>query len=142
MVVGRARPGVLLVTAGEVVAARFIDLGMRCSRALPRRVVRRAGPWRFLRPAQFGPEFAPRGGCRRESGGIRQPSWLVTHSAAFAAALALSNGLDARRAVLLAPSANPDSYTAQFAAVLAWTIRSWRRWAAGWSAGSASPGPQ
>lgn len=49
----------------------------------------------------------------------REPAAVVGHSlGGFAAALALARGLPAQRAVFIAPSAEIDSYTRQFAALL------------------------
>src|SRR2546422_11558116 len=46
-------------------------------------------------------------------------SAVVGHSlGGFAAALAIEGGLAARRAVFIAPSANPNTYSAQFASLL------------------------
>jgi pimeloyl-ACP methyl ester carboxylesterase len=64
-----------------------------------------------------GPEFARAAIAVAKA--VGSVSVVVGHSlGGFAAALALDGGLAARRAVFIAPSANADSYSAQFAALL------------------------
>ena len=115
---GERGPGVLLVHGWGSRGARFIDLG---NALLTRgyRVVTFDAPGHGASSGRLssGPEFARAAVAVAKA--VGSVSLVVGHSlGGFAAALALSNGLVARRAVLLAPSANPDSYTAQFAAVL------------------------
>src|SRR6266850_1191369 len=115
---GERGPGVLLVHGWGSRGARFIDLG---NALLTRgyRVVTFDAPGHGASSGRLssGPEFARAAVAVAKA--VGSVSLVVGHSlGGFAAALALSSGLVARRAVLLAPSANPDSYTAQFAAVL------------------------
>ena len=64
-----------------------------------------------------GPEFAR--AAIAVATAVGPVSAVVGHSlGGFAAALALDSGLPARRAVFIAPSANADSYSEQFASLL------------------------
>src|SRR5206468_292891 len=66
-----------------------------------------------------GPEFARAARAVANAAGGEPVSYIVGHSlGGFASALAMGRGLAVRRAVFLAPSANANSYSAQFAALL------------------------
>jgi len=82
-----------------------------------RRDVRCARTRGIAGSAQLGPEFAR--AAIAVAAAVGPVSAVVGHSlGGFAAALAMDRGLAARRAVLISPSANANSYSAQFAALL------------------------
>jgi len=115
---GEHGPGVLLVHGWGSRGARFVDLGGALL-ATGHRVVTFDAPGHGASSGRLssGPEFAR--ATIAVSKAVGSVSVVVGHSlGGFAAALALGSGLGARRAVFLAPSANADSYSAQFAALL------------------------
>lgn len=115
---GDRGPGVLLVHGWGSRGARFIDLG-NALLASGYRVVTFDAPGHGASSGRLssGPEFAR--AAVAVSKAVGSVSFVVGHSlGGFAAALALKGGLVARRAVLIAPSASPESYTNQFAALL------------------------
>jgi pimeloyl-ACP methyl ester carboxylesterase len=115
---GERGPGVLLAHGWGSRGARFVDLGGALT-ATGHRVVTFDAPGHGASSGRLssGPEFAR--AAIAVSKAVGSVSMVVGHSlGGFAAALALDGGLAARRAVFIAPSANADSYSAQFAAVL------------------------
>ena len=115
---GERGPGVLLVHGWGSRGARFVDLGgVLLSSGY--RVVTFDAPGHGASSGRLssGPEFAR--AAVAVANGVGGVSAVVGHSlGGFAAALAIQDGLPARRAVFIAPSANANSYTAQFASVL------------------------
>jgi pimeloyl-ACP methyl ester carboxylesterase len=115
---GERGPGVLLVHGWGSRGARFVDLG-NALLSSGYRVVTFDGPGHGASSGRLssGPEFARAAGTVASAvGGV---SAVVGHSlGGFAAALAIRVGLRARRAVFISPSANVNSYSAQFASLL------------------------
>lgn len=115
---GDRGPGVLLVHGWGSRGARFVDLG-GALHSSGFRVVTFDAPGHGASSGRLssGPEFARSAiGVAAAVGSI---SAVVGHSlGGFAAALAIEGGLPVRRATFIAPSANADSYSAQFAALL------------------------
>src|SRR3979411_281640 len=98
--------------------ARFVDLGGALL-ASGFRVVTFDAPGHGASSGRLssGPEFAK--AALAVATAVGPVSAVVGHSlGGFAAALAIESGLAARRAVFIAPSANPNSYSAQFASLL------------------------
>ncbi len=120
---GSGGAGVLLVHGWGSRGARFIDLG---NTLLGRgyRVVTFDAPGHGESTGRLssGPEFARAALAVASAAG--PVSYVVGHSlGGFAAALAMGGrggrgGLDVRRAVFISPSANANSYSAQFQALL------------------------
>lgn len=115
---GERGPGVLLVHGWGSRGARFVELGgVLLSSGY--RVVTFDAPGHGASSGRLssGPEFAR--AAVAVANGVGGVSVVVGHSlGGFAAALAIKGGLAARRAVFIAPSANVNSYSAQFASVL------------------------
>jgi pimeloyl-ACP methyl ester carboxylesterase len=110
--------GVLLVHGWGSRGARFVDLG-NALLTQGYRVVTFDAPGHGASAGRLssGPEFAR--AAQAVVNAVGPVSYIVGHSlGGFASALAMGRGLAVRRAVFLAPSANPNSYSAQFAAVL------------------------
>ena len=115
---GERGPGVLLVHGWGSRGARFVDLGGALL-ASGFRVLTFDAPGHGASSGRLssGPEFAR--AALAVASAVGPISAVVGHSVGgFAAALAIEGGLPARRAVFIAPSANVDSYSAQFAALL------------------------
>ena len=115
---GDKGPGVLLVHGWGSRGARFVDLGNALLTA-GYRVVTFDAPGHGASAGRLssGPEFAR--AAQAVVNAVGPVSHVVGHSlGGFASALAMGQGLAVRRAVFLAPSANANSYSAQFAAVL------------------------
>jgi pimeloyl-ACP methyl ester carboxylesterase len=115
---GERGPGVLAVHGWGSRGARFVDLGGALL-ASGFRVVTFDAPGHGASSGRLssGPEFAK--AALAVATAVGPVSAVVGHSlGGFAAALAIESGLAARRAVFIAPSANPNSYSAQFASVL------------------------
>ena len=115
---GERGPGVLLVHGWGSRGARFVDLGGALL-ASGHRIVTFDAPGHGASPGRLssGPEFAR--AALAVAAAVGPVSAVVGHSlGGFAAALAIDGGLAARRAVLISPSANVNSYSAQFAALL------------------------
>lgn len=115
---GERGPGVLLVHGWGSRGARFVDLGGALL-ASGFRVVTFDAPGHGASSGRLssGPEFAR--AATAVASAVGPVSAVVGHSlGGFAAALAIESGLPARRAVFIAPSANADSYSTQFAALL------------------------
>ena len=115
---GDKGPGVLLVHGWGSRGARFVDLGNALLTA-GYRVVTFDAPGHGASAGRLssGPEFAR--AAQAVVNAVGPVSHVVGHSlGGFACALAMGQGLAVRRAVFLAPSANANSYSAQFAAVL------------------------
>ncbi len=115
---GARGPGVLLVHGWGSRGARFVDLGGALL-ASGFRVVTFDAPGHGASSGRLssGPEFAR--ATLAVATAVGPVSAVVGHSlGGFAAALAIERGLAARRAVFIAPSANTNTYTAQFASLL------------------------
>jgi len=115
---GERGPGVLLVHGWGSRGARFVDLGGALL-ASGFRVVTFDAPGHGASSGRLssGPEFAR--ATLAVAAAVGPVSAVVGHSlGGFAAALAIERGLAARRAVFIAPSANANTYTAQFASLL------------------------
>src|ERR671931_767173 len=115
---GERGPGVLLVHGWGSRGARFVDLGGALL-ASGFRVVTFDAPGHGASSGRLssGPEFAR--AALAVASAVGPVSAVVGHSlGGFASALALERGLAARRAVFIAPSANANSNSAQFASVL------------------------
>jgi len=115
---GERGPGVLLVHGWGSRGARFVDLG-NALRTEGYRVVTFDAPGHGASAGRLssGPEFAR--ATQAVVNAVAPVSHVVGHSlGGFASALAMGRGLAVRRAVFLAPSANANSYSAQFAALL------------------------
>src|SRR5881628_189698 len=115
---GERGPGVLLVHGWGSRGARFVDLG-NALLTQGYRVVTFDAPGHGASAGRLssGPEFAR--AAQAVVNAVGPVSHVVGHSlGGFASALAMGQGLAVRRAVFLAPSANANSYSAQFAAVL------------------------
>jgi len=115
---GERGPGVLLMHGWGSRGARFVDLGGALL-ANGHRVVTFDAPGHGASRGRLssGPEFAR--AAIAVAAAVGPVSAVVGHSlGGFAAALAMDQGLVARRAVLIAPSANVNSYSAQFATLL------------------------
>jgi len=115
---GERGPGVLLVHGWGSRGARFVDLG-NALLAEGYRVMTFDAPGHGASAGRLssGPEFAR--AAHAVVNAVGPVSAIVGHSlGGFASALAMGRGLAVRRAVFLAPSANANSYSAQFAALL------------------------
>jgi pimeloyl-ACP methyl ester carboxylesterase len=115
---GARGPGVLIIHGWGSRGARFVDLGGALL-ASGFRVVTFDAPGHGASSGRLssGPEFAR--AAMAVATAIGPVSAVVGHSlGGFAAALAIDGGLATRRAVFIAPSANADSYSTQFAALL------------------------
>lgn len=115
---GDRGPGVLLVHGWGSRGARFVDLG-NALLTEGYRVVTFDAPGHGVSAGRLssGPEFAR--AAHAVVNAVGPVGDIVGHSlGGFAAALAMGRGLAVRRAVFLAPSANANSYSAQFAALL------------------------
>src|SRR6267378_677228 len=100
------------------VGARFVDLGGALL-ANGHRVVTFDAPGHGASRGRLssGPEFAR--AAIAVAAAVGPVSAVVGHSlGGFAAALAMDQGLVARRAIFISPSANVNSYSAQFATLL------------------------
>lgn len=115
---GDRGPGVLLVHGWGSRGARFVDLG-NALLIHGYRVVTFDAPGHGASAGRLssGPEFAR--AVHAVVHAVGPVSYIVGHSVGgFASALAIGRGLGVRRAVFLAPSANVNSYSAQFEALL------------------------
>ncbi len=116
---GERGPGVLLVHGWGSRGARFVDLG-NALLTHGYRVVTFDAPGHGASAAgrlSSGPEFAR--AAQAVVHAVGSVSHVVGHSlGGFASALAIGRGLAVRRAVFLAPSANVNSYSAQFETLL------------------------
>jgi len=115
---GERGTGVLLVHGWGSRGARFVDLGGALL-ASGFRVVTFDAPGHGASSGRLssGPEFTR--AALAVATAVGPVSAVVGHSlGGFAAALAIESGLAARRAVFIAPSANPNTYSAQFASLL------------------------
>ncbi len=115
---GERGPGVLLVHGWGSRGARFVDLG-NALLTEGYRVVTFDAPGHGASAGRLssGPEFAR--AAHAVVRAVGPVSYVVGHSVGgFASALAIGRGLAVHRAVFLAPSANANSYSAQFAALL------------------------
>ncbi len=115
---GERGPGVLLVHGWGSRGARFVDLGGALL-ASGFRVVTFDAPGHGASSGRLssGLEFAR--AAVAVASAVGPVSAVVGHSlGGFASALAIERGLTAGRAVLIAPSANVNSYSAQFASLL------------------------
>jgi len=115
---GDHSPGVLLVHGWGSRGARFVDLG-NALLTHGYRVVTFDAPGHGASAGRLssGPEFAR--AAHAVVHAVGHVSHIVGHSVGgFASALAIGRGLAVRRAVFLAPSANVNSYSTQFAALL------------------------
>jgi pimeloyl-ACP methyl ester carboxylesterase len=115
---GERGPGVLLVHGWGSRGARFVDLGGALL-AAGHRVVTFDAPGQGVSQGRLssGPEFAR--AAIAVAAAVGPVSAVVGHSlGGFASALAMHRGLTSRRAVFISPSANVNSYSAQFAALL------------------------
>jgi len=115
---GERGPGVLLVHGWGSRGARFIDLG-NALLTHGYRVVTFDAPGHGASAGRLssGPEFAR--AAQAVVNAVGSVSHIVGHSlGGFASALAMGRGLTVRRAVFLAPSANVNSYSSQFEALL------------------------
>lgn len=115
---GERRPGVLLVHGWGSRGARFVDLGNALLNQ-GYRVVTFDAPGHGASAGRLssGPEFAR--AAHAVANAVGPVSHIVGHSlGGFASALAMGRGLTVQRAVFLAPSADVNSYSAQFEALL------------------------
>jgi len=115
---GERGTGVLLVHGWGSRGARFVDLGGALL-ASGFRVVTFDAPGHGASSGRLssGLEFAR--AALAVATAVGPVSAVVGHSlGGFGAALAIEGGLAARRAVFIAPSANPNTYSAQFASLL------------------------
>lgn len=115
---GERRPGVLLVHGWGSRGARFVDLGNALLNQ-GYRVVTFDAPGHGASAGRLssGPEFAR--AAHAVVNAVGPVSHIVGHSlGGFASALAMGRGLTVQRAVFLAPSADVNSYSAQFEALL------------------------
>jgi pimeloyl-ACP methyl ester carboxylesterase len=115
---GERGPGVLILHGWGSRGARFVDLGGALL-ASGFRVVTFDAPGHGASSGRLssGPEFAR--AAIAVVTAVGPVSAVVGHSlGGFAAALAPDGGLPARRAVFIAPSANANSYSEQFASLL------------------------
>jgi pimeloyl-ACP methyl ester carboxylesterase len=115
---GQRGPGVLIVHGWGSRGARFVDLGGALL-ASGFRVVSFDAPGHGASSGRLssGPEFAR--AALAVATAVGPISAVVGHSlGGFAAALAIEAGLAARCAVFISPSANVNSYSEQFAALL------------------------
>src|SRR5881296_2089526 len=115
---GERGPGVLLVHGWGSRGARFVDLGGALL-ASGFRVVTFDAPGHGASSGRLssGPEFAR--AAHAVVNAVGPVSAVVGHSlGGFASALAIERGLAARRSVFISPSANVNTYSAQFASLL------------------------
>ena len=115
---GERGPGVLLVHGWGSRGARFVDLGGALL-ASGFRVVTFDAPGHGASSGRLssGPEFAR--AALAVATAVGPVSAVVGHSlGGFASALAIERGLAARRSVFISPSANVNTYSAQFASLL------------------------
>lgn len=115
---GDRGPGVLIVHGWGSRGARFVDLGGALL-ASGFRVVTFDAPGHGASSGRLssGPEFAR--AALAVSAAVGAVSAVIGHSlGGFASALAINQGLPVRRAVFISPSANANTYSAQFASLL------------------------
>jgi len=115
---GQRGPGVLLIHGWGSRGGRFVDLGGALL-ASGFRVVTFDAPGHGASSGRLGsgPEFAR--AALAVATAVGPVSAVVGHSlGGFAAALAIERGLAVRRAAFIAPSANVNTYSAQFASLL------------------------
>jgi pimeloyl-ACP methyl ester carboxylesterase len=115
---GERGPAVLLVHGWGSRGARFVDLGNALLNQGYRVVTFDApGHGASAGRRSSGPEFAR--AAQAVVNAVGPVSHIVGHSlGGFASALAMGRGLTVQRAVFLAPSANVNTYSAQFQALL------------------------
>src|SRR5437762_3823588 len=115
---GERGPAVLIVHGWGSRGARFVDLGGALL-ASGFRVVTFDAPGHGASSGRLssGPEFAR--AALAVATAVGPVSAVVGHSlGGFASALAIERGLGARRAVFISPSADVNTYSAQFASLL------------------------
>jgi pimeloyl-ACP methyl ester carboxylesterase len=115
---GTRGPGVLLVHGWGSRGARFVDLGGALL-ANGYRVVTFDAPGHGASPGRLSSGLEVTRAALAVARAVGPVSAVVGHSlGGFAAALATGQGLAVRRAVFIAPSADVNGYSAQFAALL------------------------
>lgn len=115
---GERGPGVLIIHGWGSRGARFVDLGGALL-ASGFRVVTFDAPGHGASSGHLSSGLEFERAARAVATAAGPVSAIVGHSlGGFAAALAIEHGLAARRAVFIAPSANVNSYSAQFASLL------------------------
>ncbi len=115
---GERGPGVLIIHGWGSRGARFVDLGGALL-ASGFRVVTFDAPGHGASSGRLSSGLEFERAALAVATAVGPVSAVVGHSlGGFAAALAIERGLAARRAVFIAPSANVNSYSAQFASLL------------------------
>src|SRR2546422_9816915 len=115
---GERGTGVLLVHGWGSRGARFVDLGGALL-ASGFRVVTFDAPGHGASSGRLSSGLEVARAALAVATAVGPVSAVVGHSlGGFAAALAIEGGLAAHRAVFIAPSANPNTYSAQFASLL------------------------